>query len=236
MRCRSSSSARSPECPALLLLEPALAAAPHPDHHAEEDGDRDQEDGLGHRTRVDERGPDHGGGRRGDHDPRPAADRHRVQAQAVDECASQREVRPAERTRRDHQARPEEGGRGGRPRGKREPCAQCERRAVEEREQHQQAGGVVAVVVGVLVGQHRVGDGEADQRDDHVGDLDQVVSPAPQPARTWCRRVRGVGHERCREPAHRLHVHAPSVGTATRKPRPPRGVSASPYPSRGGPG
>src|SRR5205085_10812015 len=34
------------------------------------------------------------------------------------------------------------------------------------------------------------------------------------------------------EPAHRLG-HAPSVGAATRKPRPPCGVSASPYPSRG---
>ena len=230
MRCRSSSSARSPECRALLLLELALAAAPYPDHDAEQDGDRGQEDGRGSRPRVDERGPGHGDGRRGDHDPRSAADRHRVQAQAVDECARHREVWPAERARRDYQAGPDEGRRGKRPRAEREPGAQRERRAVDEREQQQQAGAVVALVAGVLVGQRRVGDGEADQRGDHVGDLNEVVAPAPQPARPRGRRVRGVGHERRREPAHRLHVHVPSVGAATRKPRPPHGVSGRPIP------
>ena len=110
--------------------------------------------------------------------------------------AGDREVWPAERARRDHQAGPDEGRRGKRPRAEREPCAQRERRAVDEREQHQHAGAVVAVVAGVLVGQRRVGDGEADQRDDHVGDLDEVVSPTPQPARTRGWRVRGIGHER----------------------------------------
>ena len=167
--------------------------------------------------------------------PRPAADRHGVQAQAVDQRTRQRGVRPADRARRNYQAGPDESRRGKHPRAEREPRAQRERRAVDEREQHQQAGGVLAVTAGVLVGQRRVRDGEADQRDDHVGDLDEVVPSAPKPARTRGRRVRGVGHERRREPPHRLHVHAPSVGTATRKPRPPHGVSATPYPSRGGP-
>ena len=136
--------------PALLLLELAHAAAPHPDHDAEEDGDRGQEDGLGHDPGIDERRPGHGDGRRGDHDPRPAADRHRVQAQAVDECARHRDVRPAERARRDHQAGKDDGRRGNRPRAEREPRAQHERRADDEREQDQQAGRVVAVVAGVL--------------------------------------------------------------------------------------
>ena len=195
--------------PAFLLLELAHAAAPHPDHDAEEDRDRGQEDSLGHDPGIDEHRPGHGDGRRGGHDPRPAAERHRVQAQAVDECARHRDVRPAERARRDRQARKDDGRRGNRPRAEREPRAQHERRADDEREQDQQARRVVAMVPGVRVGQRRVGGREADQRDDHVGDLDEVVPPAPQPARTRGRRHRGVGHERRREPAHGVlfHVH-----------------------------
>ena len=51
---------------------------------------------------------------------------------------------------------------------------------VGEGQQHHQAGGLVGVA-GVVLRQHRVGDGEADQRGDRVGDLNQVEPPAPQP-------------------------------------------------------
>jgi hypothetical protein len=69
----------------LLLGELTLAAAAHPDDGAEQRRDGDQEDGRDRRSRVEDRGPGHGGGGRGDRDPRLAADRYRVQAQAGDD-------------------------------------------------------------------------------------------------------------------------------------------------------
>jgi len=62
--------------PAFLLLELACAAAPHPDHDAEEDGDRGQADSLGHYAGIDEHSPGRGDDHRGGHDPLPAAERH----------------------------------------------------------------------------------------------------------------------------------------------------------------
>ena len=232
MRCRSSSSARSPECRRSCSSSwRCRCAAPGPRRR----GGWGPRSGRrpGELPRVDERGPGHGdqpprrprSAAGSGPSPRTGTGRRRARPPAGRPA---RRASPAGSTRlvqmraAAENAHAPSGNRVRSASGAQVTNASSTSRPV-----------VVAVVAGVRVGQRRVGDGEADQRDDHVGDLDQVVSPAPQPARARGRRVRRVGHEaspRTCSPRS-LHVHQRRRGT--RKPRPPRGVSAGPYPSRG---
>ena len=176
-----------PLVPPLLDGELFGAATPGADDHADQDRDRGGEDGLRRWLSIDQHAAEHRDHARGPHHPPLTADRYRVQAQDVDENGAWQDPHPRVRP-----ADPEQAERGGAEGRQREPGAHGKGRAQGQRYQHERHG---TGLWRVLVRQLAVRSGEADERDDHVGDRHQVDPPAPQPPMARRRRPGEAGRE-----------------------------------------